>query len=185
MGNGHLSQLRINLPMHCDDNSVDGINLTGVFMVCDSICVFCSHPPFQETSGLGMLRVLNAGLSFPMTLLWCIRRTVALQMLPRTLLEASHIRIVAAGCTHRLEQRILQESNYFHELASYFPSSYLQLCMVGPEMKAVSSKSKQGSTKKAPKSLAWVHGSERFSWCVQRSTVRKFLQVCCQAAVAC
>lgn len=131
-----------------------------------------------------MLKVRYAGLSFPMTLLWCIRRTIELQTLPTTLLKASHIRIVAAGCTHRLEQRILQESNYFHELTSYFPSSCLQLCMVGPEMKPVSSRTKKGSTKKANKGLVWVHASQRFSWCVQRSSVRKFLQVC-QAIFVC
>ena len=126
-----------------------------------------------------MLSYFAAGLSFPLTLLWCLRRCIELQKLPKSFLQAPHIRIVAAGCTHRLEQRILQESNYFHELTSYFPSSCLQLCMVGPEIKPPSSKSKHGSTKKPSKAVAWVHASERFSWCLQRSTVRKFLQVCC------
>lgn len=111
-------------------------------------------------------------------MLWCVRRSIELGTLPKSWLTSSHIRIVAAGCTHRLEQRILQESNYFHELESYFPSSRLQLCMVGPEMKPTTGpKAKHGSSKKATKTSAWVRATDRFSWCAQRGTIRNFLKV--------
>jgi hypothetical protein len=97
------------------------------------------------------------------------------------LLRSPQLRIVAAGCTHRLEQRILQETNYFHELERYFPHSDIRLCMVGPEIRVSNMQrgkmKRKGKKKRGGKpSPEWVHESKRFAWCVERGTVRAFLR---------
>ena len=103
------------------------------------------------------------------------------QALPAaTLLRSPKLRIVAAGCTHRLEQRILQESNCFQELEQYFPHSEVRLCMVGPEVRVPKRKGNaKGSSKKARKgtSCEWTKESDRFSWTLQQGTVKGFLKV--------
>jgi hypothetical protein len=55
--------------------------------------------------------VYVAALSFPLSFCWIIRRLVESKALPvESLLRSSKLRIIAAGCTHRLEQRILTGS---------------------------------------------------------------------------
>lgn len=62
--------------------------------------------PQVQQAILVFTALYRAGLSFPLTFLWCVRRSIELQMLPQCWLcwlTASHIRIVVAGCTHCLE----------------------------------------------------------------------------------
>lgn len=122
-----------------------------------------------------------AALSFPLAFCWCVRRLVELQAMPAvSLLRCPKLRIVAAGCTHRLEQRILAETNCFHELEHYFPCSEIKLCMVGPEIRVPKHKVNfSGSSKKGRKAAncEWTKETDRFSWCLSQSTVKDYLKV--------
>lgn len=103
-----------------------------------------------------------------------------LEALPaEMLLRSPKLRIVAAGCTWRLEQRILEESNCFHELQHYFPHSEIQLCMVGPEIRVPKRKgnSKRNAKKNRKATCEWTKENSRFSCCLQQCTVKEFLKV--------
>jgi hypothetical protein len=134
----------------------------------------------------------DTGLSFPMSLLWALRKMVECKTISSAeLLRVPHLRIITAGCSHRLEQRILQESNYFQELTSYLRFSSIELCMVGPEMEAPqqhlgsfggagrAEKSHTVDEGRPPHDLHWVAESDAFKWSTFQGTLLTFLKARC------
>ena len=110
-----------------------------------------------------------------MTLLWALRSLVFAKAASASdLLRIPKLRIVAAGCSHRLERRILEQTNYFNELQKYLPHSEIELCMVGPEMCAHLETRGTGATHQ---DLVWHHESAAYRWATWQGTLQGFLTV--------
>ena len=123
-----------------------------------------------------------AGLSFPVTLLWALRALVSAKAATAAeLLRVPNLRIVAAGCSHRLEQRILEQTSYFDELQTYLPHTKLELVMLGPEIRTMSSVAEKQA---ASDSLCWHRSSDAYSWATWQGTLKQFLQVCIVAMLS-
>ena len=85
-------------------------------------------------------------------------------------LRAPSLRVVAAGCSHRLEQHILQQSNYFKEWVTMLPHTRIDLCMIGPEMRP-------GAGAASP---TWTEMSNRLRYTISEQTLGEFLEVRCR-----
>ena len=143
---------------------------------CDSLLVHCIPPLHELVANIGtasetMRHGRCAGLSFPLTFLWALRQMVLNRALSvREALHAPTLRIIAAGCSHRLEQHILQHSNYFEEWPKMLPRTHIDCCMVGPEMQALSNASRLADDH-------WTQVTERLRYKTSQDTLGEALQV--------
>ncbi|KAF0687646.1 Aste57867_20630 [Aphanomyces stellatus] len=73
-------------------------------------------------------------LSFPMTFIYAatLLRLAALN----SHLPPDCLHVLVVGATVKAEQRILQQTNYWNELAAFFPHVPLKLWFIGPEVSA-------------------------------------------------
>lgn len=93
------------------------------------------------------------------------------QALPLTeALDAPRLRVIAAGCTHRLEQHILTHSNYFEEWATMLPRTQIDLFMIGPEMQGP--RAVPGTADRS-----WTQVTERLRYTTSRETLGELLEV--------
>jgi hypothetical protein len=112
----------------------------------------------------------HAGLSFPLSFLWALRQLVETKAASaQEILRAPRLRVIAAGCSHRLEQRILQETNYFSELSHMLPASQISLCMIGPEMHYTFGAGEHD--------LKWTEETPSFRWTTSTHTLKTFVEV--------
>jgi hypothetical protein len=107
------------------------------------------------------------GLSYPMTLVWVMRK-LALR-LPNAQHKRAPLTIVAIGAANRSEERLLHQTTYWAEIGTWICASEINLWLVGPEV------TKEGA-KGPPKRLP-VHakgGTPVVARCY-RGTLREFM----------
>jgi hypothetical protein len=107
------------------------------------------------------------GLSYPMTLVWVLRK-LALRA-PTAQHKRTPLTIVAIGAANRSEERLLHQTTYWAEIGTWICASEINLWLVGPEV------TKEGA-KSPPKRLP-VHakgGTPVVARCY-RGTLREFM----------